>query len=91
MPFAGYGQNYEIKDMIAARRGDVATIATIEQGKADGRYRNGFRAIPTAHDDIIQGDAVGDKVNDGTTEYELKPLGTTGVLAWHVTTLSVAW
>lgn len=69
-----------LADLLRERRRDTATIATIEQSKRDGRDVTGRRAEPSAFDNIIEGDAVGDYINTATHHYECQKIS--GVTLW---------
>ncbi len=93
MPFNQLGFNATLMDFARERANDAATVAALETGKRQGRQRNfgaAVRAVPSSHSDVIQGDAVGDFLNDGTHEYELK-LMNDGTLKWNKHTLNVSW
>lgn len=89
MPLLPYGNSAELAAVISARRADMSVIATLEQGKLPGRIRTGFRAVPTSHSDVIQGDVEGDIITDATYIYRL--LSVSGALVWDRRALSVAW
>lgn len=87
MPFEPYGTNAGLAEVLRTRRNDQAAISSLEQSKLDGRWVN--RAVPASPSDIRQGDALGDKLNDGTYMYEL--ILVSGVLIWNQQTLNVTW
>lgn len=75
MPFNLYGNNPTIETVNRERQRDAIVIEQLEQGKKPYRDRNrgaiARSAAPSAHDDIQQGDAVGDEYLDATYRYLL--------------------
>ena len=70
-----YGNDTQLKDIIAERKRDVAEVLALRQGKLTGRIRTGFRAVPSSPTDVIPGDVEGDIVPDGVTVYWLMSNG----------------
>jgi len=68
--FRAFGSSTTIEDVIAERRNDAAVIDDIL--KRLGRNVTGKRALPTAFDDVISGDKIGDYLYSATERYELQ-------------------
>ena len=89
-PYPVSGSAEYILEQIAAQRpNDMRVIAALQQNKRGGRNRTGIRAIPTAHNDVLPDDLLGDFVNDATHFYLL--VSDSGTLKWHKDTLAIAW
>lgn len=84
-----YGNDTQLKDIIAERKRDVAEVLALRQGKKQGRIRTGFRTVPTSAINVIQGDVEGDVVTDATYIYELITVSSS--LKWDRRTHSVGW
>lgn len=89
MPLNKYGTNATLDDVLRERSRDMSTVETLEKGKLTGRDMTGVRATPSAWNDIIQGDALGDVVNTATHCYVLRKIG--GVLKWAESTHDTAF
>jgi len=74
MPFNRYPANVTLSDIARERGKDARAIELIEANKRNYRDRTrggAQRAAPTAFDDVIEGDAVGDEFIDATYRYLL--------------------
>lgn len=78
------------EDLLRSRAEDVREIAGIQENKLQGRWRYD-RAFPSSAADVISGDALGDRMTNGTYLVELVDEDMSGSLKWHRTTLSVGW
>jgi hypothetical protein len=78
------------EELVRSRAEDVREIADMQAGKLPGRWRYD-RAFPSAASDVVAGDALGDKMTDGTYLVELLDEDMSGSLLWHRTALSVGW
>ena len=93
MPFNQYGVDGSLQTVLNERLRDISTIEQLERNKLAGRRRNGGannRTAPSSATDVIQGDAEGDIVNDGTYIYELINVTGTG-LRLHRVSLAISW
>lgn len=92
MPFNNFSPTTTLLGIINERSRDVSTIATIENGKLNGRWRNSganARAIPTSSTDILDGDADGDLMYDASYVYLCASLN--GALKWGRITIDSVW
>jgi hypothetical protein len=90
MPFNRFGYDATLEDVVRERLNDTIAIDQLERGKLQGRYRTD-RAVPSAFDDLQQGDAIGDRVFNALYEYELIRHPTAGVV-WRRSDIgSVSW
>lgn len=93
MPFKNFGTSATLQDVLRTRKDDCNTVQVLENGKLMGRFNpinNGvLRAAPSAHNNVIQGDAQGDVITDATYIYTL--LSVSGTLVWNRQALSIAW
>ena len=78
MSFRDFGSSTTLEDVIAERRNDAAVIDSILRQLP--RNVTGKRALPTAFDNVISGDKVGDYLYSATERYELQ--NDAGTLKW---------
>ena len=78
-----------IEEVSRLRSEDILQFRIVKQNRLKGRDRTGVREAPTAYDNILDGDNVGDVLQDGTYKYEL--INDSGVLKWDRRTLNISW
>ena len=94
MPFNRYPANVTLSDISRERGKDARAIELLEANKRNYRDRTrggAQRAAPTAFDDVIEGDAVGDEFIDATHRYLLVNDPVAGIVWERFNRGSISW
>lgn len=95
MPFNRYPADVTLSDIARERGKDARAIELLEANKKNYRDRTGGAnqrgAAPTGHNDVIEGDAVGDEYIDATYRYLLVNDPIDGVVWERFSRGSVSW
>ena len=83
------GVERTVDEMVNLRSEDMRNHRQLLQSKLDGRERTGIRVVPSSATDVIVGDNVGDKLQDGTYCYQL--INDSGTLKWDRRSLNTSW
>lgn len=78
-----------VQEILSLRREDIREHNVLRDTKLQGRERTGIRTVPTAFDDVVADDLVGDVVNDGTYLYLL--INDDGTKKWNRLNMNVSW
>ena len=84
-----FTQSTTLGDIVRERDRDIADFEAVRLGKMDGRIRTATRAVPSAANNVVAGDAEGDVVVDGTYVYTLYSIS--GTLLWDRRSHSAGW